>query len=83
MTQCNKLAASAEDIKDVMSAIAGDRPPTTGADQVDDAIARINVAAAEITLLALKSSFRALGDDPSAARGDAASKAESGAAAAA
>jgi D-alanine-D-alanine ligase len=83
MTQ---LAASAEDIKGAMPAIAGDRTPTTGADQMDDAIARINAAAAEINLLALKSSYRALADDASAARegiAGATPKTESGASAAA
>jgi len=84
--QCEKLAASAEDIKDAMSAFVADSTPATGANQVDDAIARINAAAAEINLLALKSSFRALDDAARAAREPvegAASKAESGAAAAA
>jgi D-alanine-D-alanine ligase len=86
MAQCEKLAASAEHIKDAMSATAGDETATTSAHQMDAAIARINAAAAEINLLALKSSFRALGDDPSAPREHiegAASKTESGAAAAA
>ena len=66
--------------------LTGDGTATTSAHQMDAAIARINAAAAEINLLALKSSLRALGDDPSAARESiegAASKAKSGAAAAA
>jgi len=86
MAQCEDLAASAEHIKDAMSAIAGEGAATTSADQVDAAIARINAAAAEINLLALKSSFRALSDDAGAAHEPiegAASKEEAGAAAAA
>ena len=83
MAQCEQLAASAEDIKDAMSAVAGDGTATTGEHQVDAAIARINAAAAEINLLALKSSLRALGDAARESLEGAASKPESGAAAAA
>jgi D-alanine-D-alanine ligase len=62
-----QVAASADHLRDAMSAMAAEGPATAGADEVDAAIARINAAAAEINLLALKSSFRALSDGPGAA----------------
>jgi hypothetical protein len=82
--QFEKVAVSTDHLRDAMLAFASEGATATGANEVDAAIARINAAAAEINLLALKSSVRALSEG--AAREpieDAAPKAEPGNAAAA
>jgi hypothetical protein len=66
--QFEKVAASADHLRQALSVMASEGTADTGADEVDVAIARINAAAAEINLLALKSSARALSAGPGAAR---------------
>jgi D-alanine-D-alanine ligase len=68
LAQSGRLAASAEHLKDAMSVMTSDPAPATEGHEIDAAVARINAAAAEINLLALKSASRALGDDQSKAR---------------
>lgn len=58
--QSGELAASAEHLKDAVAAIAGEASATDG-HEIDAAVARINAAAAEINMLALRSASRVLG----------------------